>query len=740
MISKSFHQRQQLEELSFKKQNQTISNVPRRNLSQTQATDEDDLNDTLNSNDSQDNFQEQQQMIGNSARDALLLKCRDAIESLHLEIEEERTEKQRLTEQYHELQRFNNDLQMNDQEKDYRIQKMTEDAIQMQSDILVLTKEKERIQYERDDYERQNAQIEPLQEEVKRLQSEKIQLLDYNRKVEAQNEVLRHEKAQNETQISMFRKDKDDLAREINELRDQLYSEQKKIEINYRQFNDQLQEVFIKEQERRESEVKRERDERKQAEKEYQNKLDELQIKMERLLREQQKEQQQENDQKLSEILNKNTSEISKYVEQIQKLQQNISLVEQQVKSTQIEKHQLEIKIIELQEQFKSERSSNERQKEAIGYEKEQIIAKYEEEISSIKKEQLRVELEKKHLEKELQRFQQIEGRFEDLQAECLTLQQTNQEYKKNLQSKVREIFNLQKEQEQNASVYQKQIDQVCSENHNLQQKIESIQYDRQDLTCQIQSLETLIQNKEKQVLTLKEEIDEERDHFNKKFRQQAKEMTEWQEQVKLIESQKFDLSKRLTQLEEAYKRDSHLFRTETIKRDEEYEDQKLNLNREVQNVRMQNEQSIEFIKSIKKDLIEIITRADKKNEQYIHGNHISEQTNENMDNMNQNNRSYKYVLQTVIESFKRSQETICKRIDSFIYYAKSTQGSKINVELLDAKSGHNSVYHMHQHNTSSTSINPSSLKDSNQMTIGGDLFSTVVSQKDSLNQLTNRY
>jgi len=33
--------------------------------------------------------------------------------------------------------------------------------------------------------------------------------------------------------------------------------------------------------------------------------------------------------------------------------------------------------------------------------------------------------------------------------------------------------------------------------------------------------------------------------------------MTEWQEQVKLIESQKFDLTKRLTQLEEAYKRDS---------------------------------------------------------------------------------------------------------------------------------------------------------------------------------------
>jgi hypothetical protein len=37
--------------------------------------------------------------MGTSARDILLLKCRDAIESLHSEIEEERTEKQQLQEE-----------------------------------------------------------------------------------------------------------------------------------------------------------------------------------------------------------------------------------------------------------------------------------------------------------------------------------------------------------------------------------------------------------------------------------------------------------------------------------------------------------------------------------------------------------------------------------------------------------------------------------------------------------------
>ena len=45
---------------------------------------------------------------------------------------------------------------------------------------------------------------------------------------------------------------------------------------------------------------------------------------------------------------------------------------------------------------------------------------------------------------------------------------------------------------------------------------------------------------------------------------------------MKLLESQKFDISKKLTQLEEAYKRDMTLFRNETLKKDEEWEEEKL--------------------------------------------------------------------------------------------------------------------------------------------------------------------
>lgn len=103
--------------------------------------------------------------------------------------------------------------------------------------------------------------------------------------------------------MSLLRKEKEDLGSDVNELRDQLYAEQKKTEINYRSYNEQMQEMYIKEQERRESEVRRERDERKQAEKEYQLKLDELQGKMERLLKEQQREINEEHEAKQAQIL-----------------------------------------------------------------------------------------------------------------------------------------------------------------------------------------------------------------------------------------------------------------------------------------------------------------------------------------------------------------------------------------------------------------------------------------------------
>lgn len=67
-----------------------------------------------------------------------------------------------------------------------------------------------------------------------------------------------------------------------------------------------MQDIFVKENEKRETDVKKERDERRMAEKEYQSKLDELQLKMERCIKECEKESKDEYDAKLTNLISKN--------------------------------------------------------------------------------------------------------------------------------------------------------------------------------------------------------------------------------------------------------------------------------------------------------------------------------------------------------------------------------------------------------------------------------------------------
>jgi uncharacterized FlaG/YvyC family protein len=62
-----------------------------------------------------------------------------------------------------------------------------------------------------------------------------------------------------------------------------------------------MQEMYVKEQERREGEVKKEREERRLTEKEYLSKLEDLQSKMERCLKEREKEVKDDMDLKMKE-------------------------------------------------------------------------------------------------------------------------------------------------------------------------------------------------------------------------------------------------------------------------------------------------------------------------------------------------------------------------------------------------------------------------------------------------------
>jgi len=62
---------------------------------------------------------------------------------------------------------------MQDQDKNFKIQKISEESIQMQTDIHLLEKEKDRLQFERDEFEKQLRHLEGAFDENKVLLSEK---------------------------------------------------------------------------------------------------------------------------------------------------------------------------------------------------------------------------------------------------------------------------------------------------------------------------------------------------------------------------------------------------------------------------------------------------------------------------------------------------------------------------------------------------------------------------------------
>ena len=81
----------------------------------------------------------------------------------------------------------------------------------------------------------------------------------------------------------------------------------------------------------------------------------------------------------------------------------------------------------------------------------------------------------------------------------------------------------------------------------------------------------------------------------------------------------------------------------------------------------MQHEQSIEFVISIRKELVKIGISIEKKQEQYG-------QSEENSSlGGNIANNGHKFVLNTVSESIKRALESVNKRIDSFVYYSSGS-------------------------------------------------------------------
>ena len=150
-----------------------------------------------------------QERGGPSARDVLLLKCKDAIEMLHIDLEEERSEKQRLGDDLNEMQRVIDDLQSQDQDKNYRLQKVTEDLLQLQSDLVILTKEKERFLIERDEFDKQLQHFDVLEQDYNQLALEKEDLIDQTRNLQNHTDMLQNERSQMELLLEQLKRDKE---------------------------------------------------------------------------------------------------------------------------------------------------------------------------------------------------------------------------------------------------------------------------------------------------------------------------------------------------------------------------------------------------------------------------------------------------------------------------------------------------------------------------------------------------
>lgn len=65
--------------------------------------------------------------------------------------------------------------------------------------------------------------------------------------------------------------------------------------------------------------------------------------------------------------------------------------------------------------------------------------------------------------------------------------------------------------------------------------------------------------------------------------------------------------------MEDGYKRDTELFRTEAMKRDQDIDEERARGDGEVAKSRSQVEQAREFISSLRKDLLKLLKQVDKK-------------------------------------------------------------------------------------------------------------------------------
>lgn len=104
-----------------------------------------------------------------------------------------------------------------------------------------------------------------------------------------------------------------------------------------------------------------------------------------------------------------------------------------------------------------------------------------------------------------------------------------------------------------------------------------------------------------------------------------------------------------------------------------DFEEEKARCDAEMNRIRSQVDQAVEFLVSIRKDLTKLLKQIEKKYEQYSQEEE-EENKSTNIRTINNGESGKKLILTSLTETFKRSVDNLVKRVESYLYFSTVRQ------------------------------------------------------------------
>ena len=184
-----------------------------------------------------------------------------------------------------------------------------------------------------------------------------------------------------------------------------------------------------------------------------------------------------------------------------------------------MDKHSYELKILELNECLRSEKLSFELKSDSIQREKDADIAKITDELAYLKQELTKAEAVNVDLLEDLKQNRTLREKYDDLKAEWMTLRQTNAEYKRTLQEKVRDGFKFQKDFELFKQKNEMLISELSADNDQRMQMVRGVESERDQLKDHICTLESMIAVKDRDMRKIQEMTSDEKEKLQRELR-----------------------------------------------------------------------------------------------------------------------------------------------------------------------------------------------------------------------------